>query len=159
MVFKVSDTGIGMTPEQLGRLFEAFSQAAAATTRKYGGTGLGLALSRRLCRMMGGDVTVESEPGRGSTFTIRLPAVVAETTEQTPAPVAAVRAAPTVGTVLVIDDDAAIRDLMQRYLANEGFRVVAAAGGDEGLRLARELRPGAITLDVMMPGLDGWAVL
>ncbi len=159
LCFSVSDTGIGMTPEQLARLFEAFSQADAATTRKYGGTGLGLALSRRLCRMMGGDVTVESEPGRGSTFTIRLPAVVAEATEQTPEPVAAERAAPTVGTVLVIDDEAAIRDLMQRYLAKEGFRVVAAAGGEEGLRLARELRPDAITLDVMMPGLDGWAVL
>ena len=159
LLFSVTDTGIGMTPEQLARLFEAFSQADAATTRKYGGTGLGLALSRRLCRMMGGDVTVESEPGRGSTFTIRLPAVVAEATEQTPEPVTAVRAAPTVGTVLVIDDEAAIRDLMQRYLAKEGFRVVAAAGGEEGLRLARELRPDAITLDVMMPGLDGWAVL
>ena len=77
-MFRVSDTGIGMTPEQLARLFEAFSQADASTTRKYGGTGLGLALSRRLCRMMGGDVTVESEPGRGSIFTIRLPAAVAE---------------------------------------------------------------------------------
>ena len=82
MVFTVSDTGIGMTPEQLARLFEAFSQADAATTRKYGGTGLGLALSRRLCRMMGGDVTVESEAGRGSTFTIRLPAEVAEAVEE-----------------------------------------------------------------------------
>ena len=157
--FTVSDTGIGMTSEQLARLFEAFSQADAATTRKYGGTGLGLALSRRLCRMMGGDVTVESESGRGSTFTIRLPAVVAEAMEQTPPPLVAERAAPIVGTVLVIDDEAAIRDLMQRYLAKEGFRVVAAAGGEEGLRLARELRPDAITLDVMMPGLDGWAVL
>jgi hypothetical protein len=157
--FSVADTGIGMTGEQLERLFGAFSQADAATTRKYGGTGLGLALSRRLCRMMGGDVTVESESGRGSTFTIRLPAVVAEATEPSPAPAAAERATPAVGTVLVIDDEAAIRDLMQRYLAKEGFRVVAAAGGEEGLQLARELRPDAITLDVMMPGLDGWAVL
>jgi len=157
--FSVSDTGIGMTPEQLARLFEAFSQADAATTRKYGGTGLGLALSRRLCRMMGGDVTVESESGRGSTFTIRLPAVVTEAIEPAPPTVTPERATPAVGTVLVIDDEAAIRDLMQRYLAKEGFRVVAATGGEEGLRLARELRPDAITLDVMMPGLDGWAVL
>jgi two-component system, NtrC family, sensor kinase len=160
MVFSVSDTGIGMTPEQLTRLFEVFSQADAATTRKYGGTGLGLALSRRLCRMMGGDVTVDSEVGRGSTFTIRLPAVVAEAVEEPAAPApAADRVIPGVGTVLVIDDEAAVRDLMQRFLTKEGFRVVTAAGGEEGLRRARELRPDAITLDVMMPGMDGWAVL
>jgi signal transduction histidine kinase/CheY-like chemotaxis protein/putative methionine-R-sulfoxide reductase with GAF domain len=160
MTFAVSDTGIGMTPEQLARLFEAFAQADAATTRKYGGTGLGLALSRRLCRMMGGDVTAESEAGRGSTFTIRLPATVAEPDEEpvAPAPVAE-RVIPGVGTVLVIDDEPAVRDLMQRFLGKEGFRVVTASGGEEGLRRARELRPDAITLDVMMPGMDGWAVL
>jgi signal transduction histidine kinase/CheY-like chemotaxis protein len=157
--FSVTDTGIGMTSEQLARLFGAFSQADAATTRKYGGTGLGLALSRRLCRMMGGDVTVESDSGRGSTFTIRLPAVVAEAPEQAPPAAPPAHATPTIGTVLVIDDEAAIRDLMQRYLTKEGFGVVVAAGGEEGLRLARDLRPDAITLDVMMPGLDGWAVL
>jgi len=157
--FSVSDSGIGMTSEQLERLFEAFSQADAATTRKFGGTGLGLALSRRLCRMMGGDVTVESEAGRGSTFTIRLPAVVAEAAEPAPPIVALDHAVPGVGTVLVIDDEATIRDLMQRYLVKEGFRVVVASSGEEGLRLARELRPDAITLDVMMPGMDGWAVL
>jgi CheY-like chemotaxis protein len=161
IVFRVSDTGIGMTPEQLAKLFEAFSQADAATTRRFGGTGLGLALSRRLCRMMGGDVTVESEAGRGSTFTIRLPVHVAEPAEEE----AAVPAAPVerpltgVGTVLVIDDETAVRDLMQRFLTKEGFRVVTAPGGEEGLRRARELRPDAITLDVMMPGMDGWAVL
>ena len=162
MTFTVSDTGIGMTGEQLARLFEAFSQADAATTRKYGGTGLGLALSRRLCRMMGGDVTAASESGRGSTFTIRLPAEVAEPAEEAPAPAAAAaaeRVPPGIGTVLVIDDEAAVRDLMQRFLTKEGFRVVLASGGEDGLRLARELRPDAITLDVMMPGMDGWAVL
>jgi signal transduction histidine kinase len=71
--FHVSDTGIGMTPEQMGRLFQAFAQAEASTSQQYGGTGLGLAISRHFCRLMGGDVTVASEPGRGSTFTIRLP--------------------------------------------------------------------------------------
>ncbi len=160
MVFGVKDTGIGMTPEQLARLFEAFTQADAATTRRFGGTGLGLALSRRLCRMMGGDITVESESGRGSTFTIRLPAQVTEAVEEAPAPAEPAQSAPPgVGTVLVIDDEPAVRDLMQRFLAREGFRVVTAAGGEEGLRRARELRPDAITLDVMMPGMDGWAVL
>jgi GAF domain-containing protein/CheY-like chemotaxis protein len=161
MVFSVSDTGIGMTPEQIARLFEAFSQADAATTRRFGGTGLGLALSRRLCRMMGGDVTVESEADRGSTFTIRLPAEVAEPVEAAAAALAApvAHVAAPAGTVLVIDDEAAVRDLMQRFLTKEGFRVATALGGEEGLRLARELRPDAITLDVMMPGVDGWAVL
>src|SRR6266849_5298911 len=160
MVFSVSDTGIGMTPEQLARLFEAFSQADAATTRKYGGTGLGLALSRRLCRMMGGDVLVDSEEGRGSTFTIRLPAVVADAVEEAAAPAEAVDLSPVgIGTVLVIDDEAAVRDLMQRFLTKAGFRVITASGGEEGVRRARELKPDAITLDVMMPGMDGWAVL
>jgi signal transduction histidine kinase/CheY-like chemotaxis protein len=159
MVFSVSDTGIGMTTEQLAKLFEAFTQADAATTRRYGGTGLGLALSRRLCRMMGGDVTAESEAGRGSTFTIRLPAHVAEVAEE-PISIPPVESAePGQGTVLVIDDEPAVRDLMQRFLGKEGFRVVTAHGGEDGLRQARELRPDAITLDVMMPGMDGWAVL
>jgi GAF domain-containing protein/CheY-like chemotaxis protein len=157
--FAVSDTGIGMTPEQLGKLFEAFTQADAATTRRYGGTGLGLALSRRLCRMMGGDVTAESEAGRGSTFTIRLPVRVADLGEEAAIPAPAPAATSAMGTVLVIDDEAAVRDLMQRFLSREGFHVVVAASGEEGLRQARELRPDAITLDVMMPGLDGWAVL
>ncbi|HEV8309219.1 MAG TPA: response regulator [Methylomirabilota bacterium] len=157
LTFSVRDTGIGLTAEQLGRLFQEFSQADASTTRKYGGTGLGLALSRRLCRLMGGDLTVESVPGAGSTFTIRLPARAAEPLPETPAPGQA--PADGTNTVLVIDDDPAVRDLMQRFLGKEGFRVVTAGGGEEGLRVAKALRPRVITLDVMMPGLDGWTVL
>ena len=160
IAFAVRDTGIGMTPEQLTKLFEAFTQADAATTRRFGGTGLGLALSRRLCRMMGGDITVESEAGRGSTFTIRLPARVVDAVENAAAPPEPAEGETAgIGTVLVIDDEPAVRDLMQRFLARDGFRVVTAAGGEEGLRRARALRPDAITLDVMMPGMDGWAVL
>ncbi len=159
MVFGVSDTGIGMTPEQMTRLFEEFSQADAATTRRYGGTGLGLALSRRLCRMMGGDIAVTSEAGRGSTFTIRLPATVTGVRVEPVATAPHETGAPGGPAVLVIDDEPAARELMERFLTREGFRVVSAAGGEEGLRLARELRPHAITLDVMMPGMDGWAVL
>jgi len=160
LAFEVKDTGIGITPEQMTRLFHEFSQADAEVTRRYGGTGLGLALSRRLCRMMGGDISLESEAGRGSTFTIRLPASVAEPSAEAAAVGGAARPATgTAGTVLVIDDDATVRDLMERFLDKEGFRVVTAAGGQEGLRLARELRPDAITLDVMMPAMDGWAVL
>jgi signal transduction histidine kinase/CheY-like chemotaxis protein len=159
VVFAVSDTGIGMTPEQMTRLFEEFGQGDASTTRRYGGTGLGLALSRRLCRMMGGDVTVASEPGRGSTFTIRLPAEVTEPTRESPTPKVREAAPAGTSTVLVIDDDSAVRDLMSRFLGKEGFRVVAAGGGEEGLRFARELQPDVITLDVLMPGMDGWSVL
>ncbi len=161
--FSVTDTGIGMTPEQLGRLFQAFSQADASTTRKFGGTGLGLAITRHFCRMMGGDVIVESEYGRGTTFTLRLPA---EVTDQPRAPFMAddegkPLALPTggVGTILVIDDEPSVGDIMRRYLAKEGYRTEIARGGKEGLRLAKELRPDAITLDVMMPDMDGWAVL
>ena len=158
--FAVQDTGIGMTPEQMGRLFQEFGQADATTTRRYGGTGLGLALSRRLCRMMGGDISVASEPGRGSTFTIRLPAEVREPTrETTPAATAREPLATGSSRVLVIDDDAAVRDLMTRFLGKEGFSVATASGGEEGLRLARELQPDVITLDVLMPGMDGWSVL
>ena len=159
IVFRVSDTGIGMTPEQTARLFEEFGQADASTTRRYGGTGLGLALSRRLCRMMGGDITVASEAGRGSTFTIRLPAEVRDATKDAPPPTVRDAVAAGASTVLVIDDDAAVRDLMARFLGKEGFRVVGAGGGEEGLHLARTLQPDVITLDVLMPGMDGWSVL
>jgi len=159
--FGVADSGIGMTPEQLTRLFQPFSQADASTTRKYGGTGLGLAITRSLCQMMGGDITVESVPGAGSTFTIHLPAHVAELETAEPeahAPIADSLPA-TAKTVLVVDDDPIVHDLMTRFLTKEGFRAVTATNGADALRLARELHPIAITLDVMMPRMDGWAVL
>jgi signal transduction histidine kinase/CheY-like chemotaxis protein/HAMP domain-containing protein len=157
----VSDTGIGMTPEQMGKLFQDFSQADSSTTRKYGGTGLGLAISRRFCQMMDGDITVESKLGRGSTFTIRLPAFAAGDV-----PVHQASSVPSVKIgmsnaplILVIDDDATVRDVVGRFLEREGFSVAKADGGKEGLRLARELHPVAVTLDIMMPDLDGWTVL
>ncbi|NWF68968.1 MAG: response regulator [Chloroflexi bacterium] len=162
LVFKVTDTGIGMTQEQMDRLFRDFSQADSSTTRKYGGTGLGLAISRRFCLMMGGDVMVESTPGKGTTFTVQIPARVIKKddvlTHLTTADGAA--AIPPVGrTILVIDDDANVRDLLKRFLQKEGFRVELAANGKDGIKRAREVLPAAITLDVMMPGMDGWAVL
>jgi len=157
VTFKVTDTGIGMTLEQLEKVFQAFTQADASTTRKYGGTGLGLAISRRFCQMMGGDITVASQVGQGSTFTIRLPLKVVD--RPSDADLSDEIGTPTHGTVLVIDDDPNVRDLMTRYLGKEGFRVETASSSDEGLRMAEELCPNAITLDVLMPGTNGWAVL
>jgi signal transduction histidine kinase/CheY-like chemotaxis protein len=175
IVFRVSDTGIGLSPDQIVRLFQSFTQADASTTRRFGGTGLGLALTRRFCQMMSGDVTVHSVPGEGSIFTIKLPATVSEQVAEQPAPIeeqpdererdAAVPSdikplLPVEGCcVLVIDDDAVQRDLMQRYLQKEGFSVCTASGGAQGLQMARRLLPAAITLDVMMPDIDGWSVL
>jgi CheY-like chemotaxis protein len=136
----------------------------ASTTRRYGGTGLGLAISRRFCEMMGGRVAVESAPGRGSTFRFGLPAKVAGVADtdsvdgQTASTAEASRSA-TKKLVLVIDDDALSRDVISRLLTKDGFEVVAASNGIEGLRLARELHPDAIALDVIMPGMDGWTVI
>lgn len=161
-VFSVRDTGIGMRPDQIEKLFEEFTQADSSTTRKYGGTGLGLAIARRFCQLLGGDVTVESEPGRGSTFTVRLADIEqAEKSAMTPLPVAATPI-PHAGdreTILVIDDDPDAQKLLARHLEKEGFRVVTANNGIEGIRLAREVLPDLITLDIMMPELNGWAVL
>ena len=167
--FVVQDTGIGMTPDQSEKLFQAFTQADASTGRKYGGTGLGLAICRRFCRMMGGDVTVASELGRGTTFTARIPVnvvpndgTVAEahepgpSTTQIKAQAAATASGP---TVVTIDDDADTRDLLTRILSREGFRVLAASRGEDGVRIAQATRPQLITLDIKLKGMDGWGVL
>jgi CheY-like chemotaxis protein len=162
IVVAITDTGIGMTPEQLSRLFNDFVQADASTTRKYGGTGLGLAISRRLCQMMGGEITVTSEPGKGSTFLMNLPVESDAVPVVVPARPAAAQSAietPRGSVILVIDDDESVLDLTERFLTRKGFKVVTAREGHEGLRLARELHPAAITLDVLMPQLDGWTVL
>jgi CheY-like chemotaxis protein/anti-sigma regulatory factor (Ser/Thr protein kinase) len=157
---KVSDTGIGMTEAQLGKLFQAFAQAEASTSRDYGGTGLGLAITRHFCKMLGGDVTVESTPGAGSTFTIMLPAICPEAKAEVDESTS--RSSPlavTSGTVLIIDDDKATRDLLERDFLEQGYEVLHAAGGREGLRIAKAARPDVITLDIIMPDLDGWSVL
>jgi signal transduction histidine kinase/DNA-binding response OmpR family regulator len=165
--FRVWDTGIGMTTEQTGKLFQAFSQADASTTRKYGGTGLGLAISRSFCQIMGGDIRVESTLGIGSTFTLRLPAETAVdpaalmvSEEQLGASASESAEAPSeLHRVLIIDDDPAARDVIARFLTKEGFSPVSASTGKQGLRLAKELHPAVITLDALMPGMDGWTVL
>jgi len=162
--FQVKDTGIGMTPEQLGKLFQTFTQADSSTTRKYGGTGLGLSISRKFCELMGGQITVESRSGEGSTFTVLLPAkepsekTETKVTTETPKPISPSKATQS-APVLVIDDDESSRDLLKRFLSREGFDVEVAASGAEGLKLAHQLKPQFITLDVMMPEVDGWAVL
>ncbi|NDJ52344.1 MAG: ammonium transporter [Chloroflexi bacterium] len=159
----VKDNGIGMTPSQLERVFDEFMQADGSTSSKYGGTGLGLSISRRFCRMMGGDIDATSERGVGSTFSVRLPVEVPHTADTFQAPelpdsvVEAIREG--AGTVLVIDDDADARELIITNLTLEGFEVLVAPTGKDGLRMAKDYQPDAITLDVMMPGMDGWAVL
>lgn len=163
--FRVRDTGIGMTTDQQAKVFEAFTQADESTTRAYGGTGLGLAITKSFCRLMGGDVTLTSEAGKGTTFVVRLPAV-ARTAPDTATPalekpspgqqVGEIEHAP---TVLVVDDDPNARELLSRYLQRGGYAVRMAANGEEAIHLARTLQPDVVTLDVLMPQMDGWAVL
>lgn len=155
IAFRVDDTGIGMTEEQVAGLFQDFQQADPSTTRKYGGTGLGLAISRRFTHMLGGDITVKSTPGKGSTFTVRLPANTIAHRGDDPIPEAGEGSA----RVLVIDDDPGVRDLLARMLVREGFVVATASSGEQGLARAREFMPHVITLDVLLPDLDGWSVL
>ena len=166
----IKDDGIGIAADKISDLFDEFTQADGSTTRNYGGTGLGLAISRRFCQMMGGDIAVDSELGKGTTFTVWMPvevkalevasAVISETkvrgeddSEMPPSPDTTSR------HILVIDDDIVSCEMLKRILEKESYRVTVATSADEGLKLARELRPDAITLDVVMPGADGWTLL
>ena len=158
--FRIADTGIGMNPEQLQRVFLPFTQADASTTRQYGGTGLGLAISQRFCQMMGGTIEADSKLGIGSAFTVILPSQIklpeTENKVQDSKRSIAVNSA---GTILVVDDDPISRDLIERALTRQGLHIELASSGEQALELAKKLHPEAITLDVMMPGMDGWAVL
>ena len=161
ILFAVQDTGIGMTPEQLTRLFKAFEQADSSVGSKYGGTGLGLHITKKFCQMLGGDVTVDSEAGKGTVFTIVLPRNLSEpnesSVERTAAAVVSFTGRP---TVLVIDSDPIVHDLLTRSLSKREVSVANAFDGEQGVKLANEIKPQAIILDLMMGGaLDGWQVL
>jgi signal transduction histidine kinase/CheY-like chemotaxis protein len=163
----VADNGIGIPQDKLERVFDEFAQADGSTTRDYGGTGLGLAITRRFAGLLGGSIEVSSEPGKGSTFTLLVPAVVPGSKTQNKAAAAGGDAVADVqqpdvqpGTVvLVVDDDPEACEIIERYLLRDGYKVVTAQSGEQALRLAHDLQPAAITLDVMMPEMDGWSVL
>jgi PAS domain S-box-containing protein len=174
--FAVEDTGIGIPEERLAAIWEAFTQADSSTSRRYGGTGLGLTLTRRFCRLLQGDVSVVSAAGAGSTFTILVPAEIEgiEGIEGSEAAVTRggeealpVASAPPAErgdlgdapVVLVIDDDPAVHELIARLLIREGIRARSAYDGKEGLALALAYRPAVILLDLLLPSADGWDVL
>jgi CheY-like chemotaxis protein/two-component sensor histidine kinase len=162
----VTDTGIGIPEDKLEHIFEEFSQADSSTTRNYGGTGLGLALVRKFAHMMGGDVLVESTPGEGSSFILEIPARVVAIDEETTTTTATQKLeksdgskAASFGKILVIDDDPTARQLLKRNLEEQGYEVIIAEGGEQGIALAKSEMPAAITCDIQMPNVDGWEVL
>jgi signal transduction histidine kinase/CheY-like chemotaxis protein len=161
VAFKVTDSGIGMTEEQMGRLFEAFAQADSSTTRNFGGTGLGLAITKRFAALLGGSVTVASKPGVGSTFTLDLldQSVSAAASDFSQIKAAEPGSDGSALTVLVVDDDPAVHEVLTPTLARKGYRVIHARDGAEALDIVRKTPPDVVTLDVMMPNVDGWAVL
>jgi len=164
IVMAIADTGIGIPKDKLELIFEEFRQVDSSTTRKYSGTGLGLTISRHLARLLGGDIMVQSTVGVGSTFTVTLPlrygaaplAVRAGAVSSPKEPAAQPEADK---VLLAIDDDSDVIYLLRENLVETGYRVVGALSGEEGLRKARELRPSAITLDILMPHKDGWQIL
>ena len=171
LTLAVSDTGIGIAADKIEHVFKEFTQADGSTTRDYGGTGLGLAISRRFCQLLGGDLNAHSELGEGSTFSIRIPAILPKehdlhpsadtvaTADMAEAELESLRKAGPGSTILVIDDDPEACEIIERYLTKDGYSVATATSGEQGLRLAHEIQPAAITLDVMMPDMDGWSVL
>jgi signal transduction histidine kinase/CheY-like chemotaxis protein len=161
IAFHVKDTGIGLSTEQLGNLFQSFTQADSSTTRKYGGTGLGLTISQSFCKMMGGEIEVTSVQNQGTTFTIILPLEVQGAVDPRSEEhiAASPEAVSVLGTVLVIEDDVSIRGLIKRYLEKDGYRVLSAKDGEEGMEFAAKYRPDVITLDLLLPNIDGWHVL
>jgi len=161
----VRDTGIGIKPEYMNIIFEEFRQGDASTTREYGGTGLGLTIAQKLAELMGGKITVQSKFGEGSVFSLVMPLKAKYITEQTeelnahPVPAALTQAGGDKKILLAIDDSPEVHKLLKDSLEGSEFRLVGALNGDEGVALAKQLRPFAVTLDILMPHRDGWSVL
>lgn len=178
----VTDTGIGIPPDKAQKIFQAFEQVDASTSRQYGGTGLGLTISKRIAELLDGDIVLHSAVGHGSTFTILLPlegpsgapiaapshgisapsparptmtpALLPETIEDDRASVM-----PGDTTILIIEDDPVFARILADMVRRKGYRVLAAADGESGLQLAAKYGPTGILLDVMLPGMDGWTVI
>ncbi len=159
LIVEVKDTGIGMSPEQAARLFQPFTQADPSITRQYGGTGLGLALTRRFAQMLGGDVTVKSAPNIGSTFTLAIRADLTSLNAEAARDIEMREGADAAPLILIIEDEAAERDIAKRALMHAGFAVQGAKTGAAGLAAARTLAPALILLDIYLPDLSGWQVL
>ncbi len=147
----VRDNGIGMSEEQISRLFEPFIQADNTITKRYGGTGLGLAISLRFVEMMGGRITIDSELGAGSCFTVWLPDFAVSDPDSSEADDGPL--------ILIIEDTLTDSSLLERYLRPLGYRIALARDGEQGLELARKINPAAIILDLELPGMDGFTVL
>ena len=155
----VQDTGIGIKEEELPLVFEEFKQLDASSTRKYGGTGLGLSITKKLVELLGGAITVKSMVGVGSTFVATLPRETTVPANEIPLPQSTTDAKSNQKVILSIDDDPEVLALLSDSLQGTGYKFVGAQSGQEGLALARQIRPHAITLDIMMPHMDGWSVL
>jgi len=156
---RVRDTGIGIKTENLHLLFQEFKQLDSSTTREYGGTGLGLVISKKFAELLGGTINVESAAGTGTVFTVILPLESRDVKESTPAIFNPVAIGKHDNTLLVIDDDPEILNLLRDSLQGTGYGFAGALTGEEGIAMARQIKPFAITLDIMMPHKDGWSVL
>ncbi|MGC1488923.1 MAG: ATP-binding protein, partial [Albidovulum sp.] len=157
--FAVRDNGIGMTEAQKSKLFQAFVQADASTTRDYGGTGLGLAITQQFIKMMGGTITVETASGAGSTFLFTIPKKPHAAPQNLPSNAVGSDAGARMGRLLIIDDDSRDRSTLERILRDEGYAHMSAGNAEQGMKILRSARPDAVLLDVLMPERDGWSVL
>jgi len=186
IAIRVSDSGVGIPKDKFDRIFQAFEQVDASTSRQFGGTGLGLTISRSLAKLLGGDILIDSEEGRGTTFTIVLPerykgeratpgesagepeaapaavppsAISSVALTQTAIPDDRASIQPGDTVILIVEDDPAFARILADMVHRKGFRVLAAADGENGLAVAQLYRPTGVLLDVMLPGMDGWSVI